>query len=1518
MLKHTGNSKLSLFVLCIFILIITTNTPIQAVSTAGNSPITVTTLVDADDPNDGACSLREAIYSAWRDDENDTDCPDGDGADTIIFGVSGTITLEENIHTGPSEVTIQGPIIISGKRQSCESGNTTDCHNLLQINVDADVTLINVTLTNGMTSGAGGAINMVGGRLNVIGSSFIGNKAGHTGGAIRGGDVHIIGSNFTANEAGDDGGALFLSGHFERHISGTVFNGNLAGTDEDSTGKGGAIYVYSVGSGDKETRVSDVIFNGNILAAEPGFTPIGGGAIYNEVRDGRLLIERTTFNGNIAQNSWGGAIFNKLNSHLLIEDSSFNGNVSGDGDSDGLGGALHNEGQLHVMRSFFTGNIASLLGEGGALSADNNSDAFVSNSTFFANTAGGGKGGAIFTQNHVSHTPLVELRNVTLSDNDAAQGGAIYNDGELVRLFNTIVNAGIGSGTCAGALPENGGSNLQFPGAACGNDINSADPILQGPAFNGGPLPVLLSMTLGAGSPAIDAGNQAICSGVFVGGMDQRGEVRPSDGNGDGTATCDIGAVENDGASPGFGSAPVPPGPIHVGSATVGLSVSNSFEVFETGNFELTLSNPTISGANAADFSLVTGFPVMIGDGDPVAAVEVSCVPTAVNTRSATLTFQTTDGSHSQVSYDLLCEGTAVPQPGFGANPAASGTVDFDLVFVGLPQEETITISEIGETGLTVSNPQLGGLHPGDFTINTPFPVNIPNGGTAVDVELGCNPTTTGLRMATLTLTTNDPGQPTVLYNLVCTAVTPPDPPLEPGTGTTAVTDAYAITTSPDGQYVYATAGDELKQYERTAVGDLTPLITNGVPGYGSLLGLAASADGQHVYATSFSGDALITYKLDQATNLLTFVELLEEGGTSSGCSPCLIIDGLDGAAGVAVSGDGKNVYVVSTQDDAIAHFDRDDTTGMLLFRGSMKEGEDGVTGMNGARDVAVSPDGAHVYVTSYWGAAGTGGTVAVFARHPLTGALTFVTAYADGQVGVTHLDGATGVAVSPDGGQVYVAAQGDDALTVFQRDSFDGMLTQIQVEVDGTRINGLAGANDVAVSPDGLTVYVAGFADNGVGLFERLVGDGRLLYATAYIDGTNGGNLLAGPRRLAVSPDNRDVYVTANLDNAIGLLQMANPIPTLDNLNPASAPAGSGDFTLTVNGNDFAPGSQVLWNGTPRPTTFVNAGQVRAVIPASAVSGVGTAVLTVQNPTPGGGTSTNSLIFTITPPDQNPIPALNEVNPQGAAAGSGVITLDVFGSNFMPSSQVQWNGSERPTNFIAPNYVQVTLAAGDVAQPGTVGIAVVNPTPGGGASNLVGFAVVAPGENPVPALMGVSPATAVAQDPTIPGARMTLHGSNFTPDSEVLWNGSPRYTTYLSETELRISLKAGDVAQANSASIQVKNPAPGGGTSNSMTFLVTAPGDNPLPSVTGFAYGVGVTLIVRGDGFLADSQVQWNGVNRVTTFMSETEVSIQLTMAELGAATAVIQVENPTPGGGASNLFLYQPMRVYLPMVVK
>ena len=86
---------------------------------------------------------------------------------------------------------------------------------------------------------------------------------------------------------------------------------------------------------------------------------------------------------------------------------------------------------------------------------------------------------------------------------------------------------------------------------------------------------------------------------------------------------------------------------------------------------------------------------------------------------------------------------------------------------------------------------------------------------------------------------------------------------------------------------------------------------------------------------------------------------------------------------------------------------------------------------------------------------------------------------------------------------------------------------------------------------------------------------------------------------------------------------------PMLTLLSPNSVIAGGPAFTLTLTGTNFTPDSVVRWNGGDRPTTFVSATQLQAMIPASDIAAAGTASVTVF--APGGGLS-GALSFTINP----------------------------------------------------------------------------------------------------------------------------------------------------------------------------------------------------------------------------------------------------------------------------------------------
>ena len=67
--------------------------------------------------------------------------------------------------------------------------------------------------------------------------------------------------------------------------------------------------------------------------------------------------------------------------------------------------------------------------------------------------------------------------------------------------------------------------------------------------------------------------------------------------------------------------------------------------------------------------------------------------------------------------------------------------------------------------------------------------------------------------------------------------------------------------------------------------------------------------------------------------------------------------------------------------------------------------------------------------------------------------------------------------------------------------------------------------------------------------------------------------------------------------------------------------------------------------------------------------------------------------------------------------------------------------------------------------------------------------------------------------------------GSNFVPSAAVQWNGANRTTTVVSGTQLTAAITAADIAQAGTVSVTVVNPAPGGGTSNALTFPVNSSG---------------------------------------------------------------------------------------------
>ena len=184
-----------------------------------------------------------------------------------------------------------------------------------------------------------------------------------------------------------------------------------------------------------------------------------------------------------------------------------------------------------------------------------------------------------------------------------------------------------------------------------------------------------------------------------------------------------------------------------------------------------------------------------------------------------------------------------------------------------------------------------------------------------------------------------------------------------------------------------------------------------------------------------------------------------------------------------------------------------------------------------------------------------------------------------------------------------------------------------------------------------------------------------------------------------------------------------------------------------------------------------------------------------------------------------NPTPSISSLSPSSVTAGSAAQTLTINGSGFISSSAVIFSGMSRPTTFVNAGQLTFQVTAADQATAGTVGLAVVNPAPGGGSSSTVTLTV----DNSAPTITSFSPASTTAGQDSV---MLTINGSGFIQNSAVAVNGIPRLATLVtlvSATQLTTKLNYNDLRTAGTVPITVTNPTPGGGTASANYTIVDA-----------------------------------------------------------------------------------------------
>jgi hypothetical protein len=480
--------------------------------------------------------------------------------DSSLAGQTITLSITGDDTVGPSALPVTTALSIDGPSGSSgvtlSGGGAASNLRLFYVSPSGNLTLQNLTLSNGRAAGGNGASQEGGGGggaglggaiftrgiLVVQDSTLSGNMAiGGNGGNGGGGGIGGGGGGLGADASGKNGG-------------------NPGGGSGGGPGSAGSYGGFGGGGGGGG-------FKGQ--GGSGGFGG-GGGGSGGSYPGGLSGAARGGFGGG-----WG-------------ETAGSVGAPGGGGA--GLGGAIFNEGgTVTITNSTLAGNLAQ-----GAVR-------YPTQTPYFG--GGQGFGGAIF-----NHNGSLRLLDSTLSGNTAADGGrSVYSLADTIVQAATVVvnNTIIGqadtvvtdfvatavwvywAGKSATSITSGSGDLIRTQFGFSGTITSTADPLLGPLGNNGGPTPTLALLP---GSPALDAGSNApIPAGVTT---DQRGFARTSGG------TVDIGAFEVQ--KPSLS-------PTSLSNATYGSMYSQTLTATETGGAGGAYTFAVTAGTIPTGLSLATG-----------------------------------------------------------------------------------------------------------------------------------------------------------------------------------------------------------------------------------------------------------------------------------------------------------------------------------------------------------------------------------------------------------------------------------------------------------------------------------------------------------------------------------------------------------------------------------------------------------------------------------------------------------------------------------------------------------------------------------------------------------------------------------------------------------------------------------------------------------------------------------------------------------------------------------------------
>jgi predicted outer membrane repeat protein len=651
----------------------------------------------------GACTLILAIQEANTSGASAGACTTGTaGSDNVVLAAGTTYTLT----TGPYVAQgnnglplITSPIVILGNGATITRNSATNFR-ILYVDTTGNLTLDNVTVSNGIAVNGGGIYND--GILVVRNSRILNNT-----GTFNAGGIYNVGSNltveggsvFSGNVAQMNDGGGILSERGTVTIDGSTFGGGVP----NQSVRGGGIYACACIGASQVTINNTQITNNQVTAYGGGVqfsadrtfpvtitnstitnnrASVEGGAI-SVIGGGlapyamSLTIDNTLINGNQAVNG-GGAIYNYNYARITIQNGT---QISQNGAP--TGGGIHNGGSsiLAISNSVLRENTAAT--QGGAIynestvAQDIISSCIVGNSNvavFNAMAAsinatgnwwgaadgpanGGGStatgsgdtisGNVAFTP--FSSVPIAGCTTVTAPEIAVLDGGVLVPDGTT-----TAVNVG---GTLVGTPITH---TLTIDNTAGTAPLTLGIPTLTGDFSIIGAFPI----TVAAGN--VDTFTIQ-CNATAV-GTPVIGTISFATNDSDENPynfplACTVTAVPAPEIDVLNGGVLIPDDTttaVNIGTTLVGTPITRTLTIDNTaGTASLTLGTPTLTG----DFSIFGTFPTMIGAGTKD-TFTVQCNATAAGTPiTGAISFATNDSDENPYNFPLACTVTTVPIP---------------------------------------------------------------------------------------------------------------------------------------------------------------------------------------------------------------------------------------------------------------------------------------------------------------------------------------------------------------------------------------------------------------------------------------------------------------------------------------------------------------------------------------------------------------------------------------------------------------------------------------------------------------------------------------------------------------------------------------------------------------------------------------------------------------------------------------------------------------------------------------